>query len=78
MRIESGNLTDREYIYKGIQYVRDLIKDINIPLSLREVGVKERDIRPMAEYAVNVKRLLRNNPKILTLEDIKKIYKKAY
>ena len=78
MRIESGNLTDREYIYKGIQYVRDLIKDINIPLNLREVGVKERDIRPMAEYAVNVKRLLRNNPKILTLEDIKKIYKKTY
>ena len=78
MRIESGNLTDREYIYKGIQYVRDLIKDINIPLNLREVGVKEKDIRPMAEYAVNVKRLLRNNPKILTLEDIKKIYKKAY
>jgi len=78
MGIKSVNLTDREYIYKGIQYVKDLIKDINIPLNLREVGVKEKDIPPMAEYAVNVKRLLRNNPKILTLEDIEKIYKKAY
>jgi alcohol dehydrogenase class IV len=71
-------LTKREVILKGIQSIKDLIKDIGIPLKLREVGVKKDTIRPMAEAAINVTRLLCNNPRKLTVDDIEKIYKNAY
>lgn len=47
-----------------------------IPQNLREFGVSEADLQPLAEAALKVKRLLGNNPKPLDLEDIKGIYKR--
>ena len=47
-----------------------------IPQNLREFGVSEADLQPLAEAALKVKRLLGNNPKPLDLEDIKGIYER--
>jgi alcohol dehydrogenase class IV len=47
-----------------------------IPQNLREFGVSEADLQPLAEAALKVKRLLGNNPKPLDLEDIKGIYQR--
>ena len=47
-----------------------------IPQNLREFGVSEADLLPLAEAALKVKRLLGNNPKPLGLEDIVGIYKR--
>src|SRR4051812_41645950 len=54
----------------AIQAVINLRKDIGIPNRLREIGVKEEMIPAFAEKAVNVKRLMRVNPRYPTLNEI--------
>lgn len=55
-----------------------LCKDIGIPRSLEEVGVSLEALPALAEEASKVERLLKNNPRTLSLEDIQKIYEEAY
>lgn len=47
-------LTEREAAYKGIYAVRQLIKDVGLPTTLREVGVKKEEIPKLAEDAVTL------------------------
>jgi len=49
-----------------------------IPQHLAEVGVKEEDIPEMADMAMNVTRLLVNNPREITREDAIAIYRAVY
>ncbi|MCW3991396.1 MAG: iron-containing alcohol dehydrogenase [Candidatus Bathyarchaeota archaeon] len=42
-------LTDREAAYRGIHAVRQLIEDVDLPTTLKEVGVKREDIPKLAE-----------------------------
>lgn len=63
---------------KGVQKINELIRQCGLPLRLREVGVKEETIAQMAEAAMKVQRLLRNNPRRVTLDDAIHIYKQAY
>ena len=51
---------------------------INIPKSLLELNIPREDIDSLTESAFEVQRLLQNNPKTVTKEDIKKIYKKLF
>ena len=62
----------------GVTKIKDLIRDCGLPLHLREVGVKQEDIPAMAESAMKVQRLLKNNPRDLLIEDAINIYKEAY
>lgn len=63
---------------KGIQAVERLRADIGIPLRLRELGVKEEQLRPFAEKAFGIKRILRVNPRPVTVEDLEGILKAAF
>ena len=64
--------------YNAVQAVRDLMERVDIPLSLKQIGIKEDDIDSMAENMLKVKRLLAHNPKNLTIEDTKPLYKRMY
>lgn len=63
------------------QYVIDEIKDIvnvtNIPVNLSEFGVKPEDIDFLTDAGSRQTRLLVNNMKELSLEDIRGLYKKV-
>ena len=64
---------------KSIEAVRALIRDINLPVRLRDVGIKQSDFNDFAETVLkNSQYLLENNPRDLTKEDLKTLYMSAY
>ncbi|MEA4848018.1 MAG: iron-containing alcohol dehydrogenase [Clostridiaceae bacterium] len=68
-----------ENIKKGlIGPVMDAMEYAKCPLNLREAGIQESYIEAMSEEASKQGRLLRNNPVVLSLENIKTLYYKAF
>ena len=61
---------------KAIDAIKTLSKDIGIPSGLTELGVKEEDLRIMAENAKKDACGL-TNPRCPSLEDVINIYKAA-
>ena len=61
-----------------ISFIASLIKQLKLPVSLAEMGISESDINTLANDAMLQTRLLVNNPKPVTLEDVKKIYCQAH
>lgn len=62
----------------GVEMIRQLNRACGIPSRLREVDVPESAIPKMAEDALKIHRLLKNNPKEILLTDAIAIYEKAY
>jgi alcohol dehydrogenase class IV len=60
-----------------VDAIERLAEDLRVPRHLAEFGVEENDISGLAEGAMKVTRLLANNPRIMTLEDAKEIYRAA-
>jgi alcohol dehydrogenase class IV len=61
----------------AVEAIERLGEDLRVPKRLTEFGVTEENISQLAEGVMKVTRLLANNPRTLTLEDAKEIYKKA-
>lgn len=61
-----------------ISFIADLIKQLKLPVSLAEMGIAESDINILAKDAMLQTRLLVNNPKPVTLEDVIHIYHQAH
>jgi len=61
----------------SIDAVERLAKDLRVPTHLAEFGITEKDIPALAEGVLKATRLLANNPRVMTLEDAKDIYKAA-
>jgi alcohol dehydrogenase class IV len=51
---------------------------VNIPKGMRFFDIPEEDIRSMAKDASEITRLLKNNPRVLSTDDIEAIYRSAY
>lgn len=71
------NLSNEESVDKVVEAVKELNKKLNIPSTLREVGVSEELLPQLAKQALNDP-CTPGNPRIVTEEDILKIYKEAY
>ena len=69
---------DSQTARAGVEKIKRLIVDCGLPLKLRDVGVQPDAIPGMAEDAMKIQRLLKNNPREITLEDAITIYKEAY
>ncbi len=70
-------LSLREQAELAGKAVFSLSRDIGIPQKLSEFGVKKEDIPELAEASVQVTRLMDNNPKKLTLEEVQECLYKA-
>jgi alcohol dehydrogenase class IV len=70
--------TEEETASNGIQKIRQLIADCGIPAHLSEVDIPVAAIDSLADGAIKVQRLLKNNLREVTLEDAKSIYRAAY
>jgi len=71
----TSNLTQREAAYKSSEAVRNLMKDISLPLSLREIGVKEiKDVMNL----VMRPGLTASNPRIVERDDFEIIVKRSF
>jgi alcohol dehydrogenase len=69
-------LNDREAAYKAVESVELLVKDIGIK-TLRQIGMKEEDLEPFADIAVANTRLMGFNPRRVSPEDCREIYRNA-
>jgi alcohol dehydrogenase class IV len=73
-----SGLDEGQAAERAITAVEKLRGDIGIPGRLRELGVKPEQLRPFAEKAFAVKRILRVNPRAVTADDLEGILKAAY
>ena len=60
-----------------IGQIADIVKVTNIPTDLTEFGVKMEDLDFLVQAGSDQKRLLVNNMKELSLDDIREIYLKV-
>lgn len=67
--------TDEEVAQAGIERLETISKACHIPQGLTEIGITEEIIPELADIAMNVTRLLKNNPREVTREDAIQIYK---
>jgi alcohol dehydrogenase class IV len=63
---------------RAVAAVERLRARIGIPGRLRELGVRREQLRPFAEKAASIKRILRVNPRMPTTEEIEEIYEAAW
>jgi alcohol dehydrogenase class IV len=70
-------LTEDAAAERAVTAVEKLRADIGIPQRLRDLGVKPEQLRPFAEKAFGIKRILRVNPRPVTADDLEKILQAA-
>ena len=61
-----------------IEALRSLIRDVSLPATLSEAGVKEEDLQMLSQDAMLQQRLLVNNPREVVYEDALAIYRAAF
>ena len=67
-------LSDREAANKTVAALRQLAEDLDVPQYLSDVGIPASAIDELADSAMGQTRLLDNNPRKLTRDDVVKIY----
>jgi alcohol dehydrogenase class IV len=60
-----------------VDAIRSLVAEMPYEQHLRDVGIYERDLPLLATDAMKVERLLVNNPRSLSFDDVLNIYQKA-
>jgi alcohol dehydrogenase class IV len=73
-----GEGTVPEIAARGVQRIRELVRQCGIPAHIGELGVPESAIDGMAASALTIQRLLLQNPRTVTLEDARDIYRRAF
>lgn len=73
-----NGLPDEEAARRAVSAVERLRADIGVPTRLRDLGVKESQLRPFAEKAFGVQRILRVNPRKPTVDDLEGILRAAF
>src|SRR5262249_52800771 len=63
---------------RAVTAVERLKRDIGIPERLRDLGVKQEQLRTLAEKAHAIKRITRVNPRTATVEELEAIYREAW
>jgi alcohol dehydrogenase class IV len=71
-------LDEQQAAERAIGTVESLRADIGIPRRLRDIGAREDQLRPFAEKAFGIKRILRVNPRAVTVADLEGILRAAY
>ncbi|GAB3996942.1 iron-containing alcohol dehydrogenase [Spirosoma daeguense] len=67
-----------ETAMNGVLKIRELIRECGIPARLRDVNIPKEAIPQMADDALKITRLLKNNPREISREDAIAIYTAAY
>jgi alcohol dehydrogenase len=69
---------DYETAKNGVDIIIQLCESLNVKVKLSALNIPKSALDKLAESAMKVKRLLKNNPRQVTLEDAKQIYHQAY
>ena len=69
---------DEETAMRGVDFVAKLSRDCGIPATLTEIGIPKSAVPHMAKAAMDVQRLLKNNPRTVSEADAAAIYNSLY
>ncbi|MEM4188852.1 MAG: iron-containing alcohol dehydrogenase [Candidatus Hadarchaeum sp.] len=72
----SDNVTDLARV--SVRLIEELLEDLEISFQLKHYGVKEKDFELLAKQAMSAKRLVENNPRRPSEEDIVRLLQRAY
>ena len=75
--LNMANTSDEEAVQKVVDVVAELSRKLNIPQSLKELGVTEEMIPTLAKQSIN-DACTPGNPREVTVDDIINLYKEAY
>ncbi|MGE7991403.1 iron-containing alcohol dehydrogenase [Pseudomonas sp. NPDC089554] len=78
MGLRLSQLSDAQSAEATVQAMAELCRAVDIPQGLRAFDIPQEAIPVMAEEASKIDRLMRNNPRKLSVADIEKIYRSAY
>ena len=77
LREDVTGLAEPQAAERAITAVEKLRRDIGIPQRLRDLGVTETQLRPFAEKAFGIRRIMRVNPRPATVDDLEGILRAA-
>lgn len=69
---------DDETAQNGVDFIYELSKAVGIPQKLSDLNIPQSAVDGMAKAAMEVQRLLKNNPREVTEQDAKDIYNSLY
>ncbi len=72
------DLSPAEAAYRSVEAVKNLMRDIDMPLTLTELDIPKSAIPEMAVASINVTRLMANNPRRMTAKDSENVFAKAF
>lgn len=74
-KVDHLSLPDQAY--QAARAVKAIYRDLKIPQSLTELKIPKEAIPDMARAAINITRLMGNNPRGMNVGDVERIYEKA-
>jgi alcohol dehydrogenase class IV len=75
MGLDVDGYTPREAAQLAVEEMRQLAVDLDLPLYLSDVNIPASAIDDLADGAMGQTRLLVNNPRVLTRDDVVAIYR---
>ncbi|WP_289770547.1 iron-containing alcohol dehydrogenase [uncultured Duncaniella sp.] len=69
---------DNETAQNGVDFICELSKAVGIPQKLSDLNIPQNAVDGMAKAAMEVQRLLKNNPREVTEQDARDIYNSLY
>ncbi|MTD30662.1 hydroxyacid-oxoacid transhydrogenase [Planomicrobium sp. YIM 101495] len=75
--VNTAELSKEEAATAASQAVLGLLKKIGLPTKLSEIGIKEENIEHIAKTTLTIDRLIRNNPRVSTVDNLKELLYKA-
>ena len=76
-QVDTTKVSASEAASLAVQSVLNLLKDIGLPTKLSEIGIKKEHLPEIAEKALNIERMIRNNPRVPTKEGFLSMLEKA-
>jgi len=68
----------QETAQRGVEFIYRLAEAVGIPQKLTDLGIPQTAVDGMAKAAMQVQRLLKNNPREVTEQDARDIYNSLY
>ncbi|WP_134701121.1 hydroxyacid-oxoacid transhydrogenase [Ammoniphilus sp. YIM 78166] len=75
--VDVRSMSQKEAGKAAVAAVLQLLVDIGLPTHLSEIGIEEKDIAEIAEKALQIHRLVRNNPRVPTQKGYEELLRKA-
>jgi len=75
--VDVASISRKEAALAAADAVLALLKEINLPTKLSQIGIEEKNLTGIAEEALKIDRLMRNNPRVPTVKSLEEMLRKA-